>query len=61
MGLFSLFVIVVQQSTKASTHASMYITHVLSTDVVLCRFVYCYYYLAVSTRGPYSTVQPAKI
>ena len=57
----------VQQSTKASTHASMYISHDLSTDIVLHSFAY-YHYLTVSTRavigqfsGPYSTVRPAKI
>ena len=57
----------VQQSTKVTTHASMYISHDLSADIVLHSFAY-YYYLPVSTRavigqfsGPYSTVRPAKI
>ena len=60
--------LLVQQSTKASTHASMYISYDLSTDVVLHSFPYYYYYLTVSTRavigqfsGPYSTVRPSKI
>ena len=35
--IFSLFVIIVRQSTKAPTQTSMYIFHVLSSDVVLYR------------------------
>ena len=71
MGLLSYsFLICHYGSTfnKGFNSHKYYITHVLTTDIVLCCFACYYYYLAISTRaligqfsGPYSAVRPAKI